>query len=46
MSSRIESRPTDGLTYNPNDSKYWDRGAFEKEDDPDLRHLSRLPSVF
>ena len=31
MSSRIESRPTDGLSYNPNESKYWDRTGFEKE---------------
>jgi len=31
MSSRIESRPTDGLTYDPNQPKYWDRAAFGKE---------------
>jgi glycerol-3-phosphate dehydrogenase subunit C len=31
MSSRIESRPTDGLTYDPNEPKYWDRAGFEKE---------------
>jgi glycerol-3-phosphate dehydrogenase subunit C len=44
MSSRIESRPTDGLTYNPNDSKYWDRGAFEKEETRiyDICHGCRL----
>jgi glycerol-3-phosphate dehydrogenase subunit C len=29
--SRIESRPSDGLSYNPNEPKYWDRASFEKE---------------
>jgi Fe-S oxidoreductase len=44
MSSRIESRPTDGLTYNPNDSRYWDRAGFEKEETRifDICHGCRL----
>jgi glycerol-3-phosphate dehydrogenase subunit C len=29
--SRIESKPTDGLTYNLNDPKYWDRAGLNKE---------------
>ena len=29
--SRIESKPTDGLTYNLNDPKYWDRAGLDKE---------------
>ena len=28
---RIKSRPTDALTYNPNEPKYWDRAALDKE---------------
>ena len=28
---RIHSRPTAGLTYNPNEPKYWDRAALEGE---------------
>ena len=28
---RISYFPTDGLTYNPNDKKYWDKSALEKE---------------
>lgn len=28
---RIKSLPTDGLTYNPNDPKYWDPAALERE---------------
>ena len=27
----IRFAPTDGLTYNPNEGKYWDRGALQKE---------------
>ena len=27
----IKYAPTDGLTYNPNDPKYWDKQALEKE---------------
>ncbi len=29
--SRIQSRPTDGLSYNPNEEKYWDRTGLNKE---------------
>jgi glycerol-3-phosphate dehydrogenase subunit C len=29
--NRIQSRPTAGLTYNPNEPKYWDRAALEGE---------------
>jgi len=44
MSSRIESRPTDGLTYDPNQPKYWDRAAFGKEETRiyDICHGCRL----
>ena len=28
---RIKSRPTDALSYNPNEPKYWDRAALDKE---------------
>ncbi len=31
MSSRIQARPTDALTYDPNEPKYWDRAGFESE---------------
>src|SRR5215469_250762 len=31
MANRIESRPTDGLTYNSTDSKYWDRARLDQE---------------
>ena len=27
----IKYAPTDGLTYNPNDPKYWDEQALEQE---------------
>ncbi len=27
----IRYAPTDGLTYNPNDDEYWDKGALDKE---------------
>jgi glycerol-3-phosphate dehydrogenase subunit C len=29
--SRIESKPTDGLTYNLNDPRYWDRAGLDQE---------------
>ena len=29
--SRISYLPTDGLTYDPGDSKYWDKSAMDKE---------------
>ncbi|GIT09155.1 MAG: hypothetical protein CM1200mP30_27850 [Pseudomonadota bacterium] len=29
--SRISYLPTDGLTYDPSDSKYWDQEALDKE---------------
>jgi Fe-S oxidoreductase len=31
--AEIRYAPTDGLTYNPNDPKYWDRGALQQEID-------------
>jgi glycerol-3-phosphate dehydrogenase subunit C len=41
---RIESRPTEGLTYNPNDSKYWDPKALQGEVDRvfDICHGCRM----
>jgi Fe-S oxidoreductase len=40
----IRYAPTDGLTYNPNEPKYWDRGALQKELDRtfDLCHGCRM----
>ncbi|MGA2411721.1 MAG: anaerobic glycerol-3-phosphate dehydrogenase subunit C, partial [Candidatus Binataceae bacterium] len=29
--SRIEARPTDALSYNPNEAKYWERGKLDQE---------------
>ena len=29
--SRISYLPTDGLTYDPSDSMYWDKTALDKE---------------
>ena len=29
--NRIQSRPTDALTYNPNEPKYWDRAKLDQE---------------
>ena len=29
--SRIEARPTDALTYDPNEAKYWDRAKLDVE---------------
>jgi glycerol-3-phosphate dehydrogenase subunit C len=29
--SRIESKPTDGLSYDPNEAKYWQRQGLDKE---------------
>ena len=31
MANRIESTPTDGLTYNLNEPKYFDRKGLDKE---------------
>ncbi len=28
---RIESRPTDALTYNQTEPKYWERAALDRE---------------
>jgi glycerol-3-phosphate dehydrogenase subunit C len=44
MSGRIESRPTDGLTYDPNEPGYWDRAGYEKEQTRifDICHGCRL----
>ena len=44
MSSRIEARPTDGLSYNPNEAKYWDRAKLDKEIERvfDICHGCRL----
>ena len=28
---RIQSRPTDALTYNPNEPKYWERAKLDQE---------------
>lgn len=44
MSSRIQSRPTDGLSYNPNEPKYWDRSGLGKEVERvfDICHGCRL----
>src|SRR5438552_2017900 len=41
---RIESRPTEGLTYNPNDEKYWDPKALAMEVERvfDICHGCRL----
>lgn len=41
---RIESRPTDGLSYDPNETKYWDRGGLDKEIERvfDICHDCRL----
>ena len=40
----IKYAPTDGLTYNPNDPKYWDKAALQKEIDRafDLCHGCRM----
>ncbi len=42
--SRIEAKPTEWLTYNPNDAKYWNRGGLEQEIDRifDICHGCRL----
>jgi glycerol-3-phosphate dehydrogenase subunit C len=44
MSSRIEARPTDGLSYNPNEAKYWERTKLDKEIERvfDICHGCRL----
>ena len=31
IESRISYLPTDSLTYDPSDSKYWDKDELEKE---------------
>ncbi len=42
--SRIESRPTDGLSYNTTEPKYWDRAGLDKEIERvfDICHGCRL----
>ncbi len=42
--SRIEARPTDALTYDPNESKYWDRAKLDIEIERvfDICHGCRL----
>jgi glycerol-3-phosphate dehydrogenase subunit C len=44
MSSRIEAKPTDGLSYNPNEAKYWERAKLDKEIERvfDICHGCRL----
>ena len=44
MADRIKSRPTDGLTYNLTEPKYWDRGGLDKEIERafDICHGCRL----
>ncbi len=44
MAKRIESRPTDGLSYNSTEAKYWDRAELDKEVERvfDICHGCRL----
>ncbi|MHB8381628.1 MAG: heterodisulfide reductase-related iron-sulfur binding cluster [Candidatus Binataceae bacterium] len=44
MSSRISSRPTDGLCYTPTEPKYWDHAGLDKEVERvfDICHGCRL----
>jgi glycerol-3-phosphate dehydrogenase subunit C len=44
MSNRIEARPTDGLSYNSTEAKYWDRVGLDKEVERvfDICHGCRL----
>lgn len=44
MANRIESTPTDGLSYNLNEPKYWDRDGLDKEVERvfDICHGCRL----
>ena len=44
MVKRIESRPTDGLSYNSTEAKYWDRAGLDKEVERvfDICHGCRL----
>jgi glycerol-3-phosphate dehydrogenase subunit C len=44
MAKRIECRPTDGLTYNSTEAKYWDRAGLDKEVERvfDICHGCRL----
>lgn len=44
MSNRIQSKPTAGLSYSPNEPKYWDRQGLDKEIDRvfDICHGCRL----
>jgi glycerol-3-phosphate dehydrogenase subunit C len=44
MAKRIESRPTDGLSYNSTEPKYWDRAGLDKEVERvfDICHGCRL----
>jgi glycerol-3-phosphate dehydrogenase subunit C len=44
MSSRIESRPTEALSYNPNEPKYWEKAKLDTEIERvfDICHGCRL----
>src|SRR5258707_62458 len=44
MAKRIESRPTDGLSYNSTEATYWDRAGLDKEVERvfDICHGCRL----
>ncbi len=41
----VSYQPTDGLTYDPDDARYWDAAGLQKEVDAGLRDLPRLPHV-
>jgi len=44
LMARIESRPTDALTYDPNEPRYWERAKLDREIDRtfDICHGCRL----
>jgi hypothetical protein len=42
---RIESKPTEALSYSPVEAKYWDRTGLGKELERVLRHPPRLPAL-
>src|ERR1019366_2126458 len=44
MANRIEARPSDGLSYNSTETKYWDRAGLDKEVERvfDICHPCRL----